>query len=190
MKQKKLNKALDWRVFADTCVVNRIVEFGEYFFENYLGDGALIEYKKRPIEDRDDIDALHNIIQVYQRASLPLFISATVIKEVKKANNHFLESYAWEVINHWIECGDQEIWSRYHSKNFANKVELIITTLRGLKGPDDRRLVAEAIVMGCDAFLTVDRHSLWKRRNKIDANIRILRPIELWEALCPFAAII
>jgi len=182
---------LAWRVFADTCVVNRIVEFGEYLFDNYLGGEALAEYERRSPADQADIEALHDIVAVYQRACMPVYVTETVLKEVAEARRANLASYAWEVFDHWRNWGDPQLWERCSSPSFAREAHELAATLKALRDEADRLLVAEAIVMGCDVFLTVDRKSLWSRRDQIEpASVRILRPVELWAALYPRARIV
>ena len=182
---------LAWRVFADTCVVNRIVDFGEYFFDNYLGGAALAEYERRSPEDQADIEALHDILVVYQRACMPLYVTETGLKEVAEARRVNLASYAWEVFDHWRSWGDPQLWKRCSSPSFAREAHELAATLTAFRDEADRLLVAEAITMGCDVFLTVDRKSLWSRRDQIEpASIRILRPVELWAALYPWAGIV
>jgi hypothetical protein len=36
------------KIFLDTSVVNKVVEFGEYIFDNYLSDRELAAYNRRP----------------------------------------------------------------------------------------------------------------------------------------------
>jgi hypothetical protein len=172
------------KVFLDTCVVNRLVDFGEYYFDGYLGDEPEAEYVRRPIEDRQDIDALHAIVQVFQRASMPLYVTPTTLDEVKQANRSFLDSYAWELFHHWWDWGDPEVRRRLMDSNFEERVQKQYDLLKCFRGTKDRRLIAEAIVLGCDVFLTVDRRSICKKRARADTlPLRILRPVELWDEL-------
>lgn len=185
-----IESALERRVFADTCVINRLVDFGEYFFDNCLDGNVLKEYETRPSEDQEDIEALWSIVQVYWRASIPLYVSPTVLDEVERANHHHLESFTREIMHHWMAWGDPDIWRRCNAVEFESQVVQTAARLTGLKDHTDRILVSEAVEMGCDVFLTVDRKSLWNLRDTVKANIRIMRPIELWEELKPWAALV
>ena len=182
---------LTWQVFADTCVVNRIVDFGEFFFDDYLAGETLSNYEKRPPEDRDDIDALHDILRVYHRMCMPLYVTEAVLNEVAASHRPDLLSYAREIFHHWQTWGDLAIWKRALSRGFDDHADKIASTLRVIRGSNDRLLVAQALVMGCDVFLTVDRRSLWNRRaHESLSGISILRPRELWDAIRPWARLV
>lgn len=104
-------------VFLDTSVVNKIVEFGEYLFDNCLGEEQQEEYHRRPIEDQEDIEALHDIFLVAQRVCLPLYISDYTVHELSRTpfeckRQHLLD-YALEVFDHWLQWGDGKVKAVY-----------------------------------------------------------------------------
>jgi len=183
--------SLSWRIFLDTCVVNRIVDFGEYFFDGYLAGEAEAEYLSRPLKDQEDVDALYDILQVYRRACMPTDISRTTLWEIWKARKPLLAAHTSELFWHWLDWGNEEIRDRFSNIEFDRLVETESETLGCFPGQADRRLIAEAIVLGCDVFLTVDRRSIWGRRRLMDGgSLLILRPVELWASLRHCAALV
>jgi predicted nucleic acid-binding protein len=172
------------KIFLDTSVVNKVVEFGEYIFENYLSDDKVAAYKRRPLEDQHDIDALRRLFQGWHQMSMPLYISETTLAEL---NNTFdpskrdrLMQYAWEVFEHWRAYGSEIARNEFESPEFSRTVRRISRALIEVKGSVDRELLAEACSLSCDVFLTMDRRSLWNHRHRIPlTTVRILRPVEL-----------
>ena len=96
------------RVFLDTCVVNRIVEFREFMFDGYFHDETVDLYERRQ-SDQEDIDSLHNIVQVARRACLPLFFGETTLSEISKTSDpdkrYLLEDFAVQIAEHQAEFG-------------------------------------------------------------------------------------
>jgi len=63
-------------------------------------------------------------------------------------------------------------------------------TLDALPELDDRLLVCDAIVYGCDAFITRDWRTVLSRRASLShLPIRILAPSEWWEIVRPWAGL-
>lgn len=179
------------KVFLDTCVVNRLSDFGEYVFDNCLCGEAQSEYLRRPIEDQEDIEALRDIVQVFRRVCMPLYITPTTIEEIGRANRHFLENYTLEIFHHWWDWGDPQNRNILSSENFQARVTAVASTLTCFPDEPDRKLIAEAVVVECDIFLTVDRRSIWRHRDKVKIEaLQILRPSELWSELGPWAALV
>ncbi len=171
------------KLFLDTCIVNWLVTFGEYYFDNCLDGEALADYERRPPEDQEDIDALHDIIQFYQRYNAPIYVAPSVIEEVMQANEWFLESYAYELFQYWWDVGDPEVRERLCGDDFEGRVRAVTPSFCGFKRKD-QRVLAEALIMGCNVLLTVDRRTIWKRRDRLPAGVfAVQRPVELWGEL-------
>lgn len=180
------------RIFLDTSVVNKVVEFGEYLFDDYLAGSSLREYKRRPSEDQEDIDALHYLFQVYQRLCMPMCVSQTTLCELGRTmdsdkRNHLLQ-YAGEVIDHWLTGVDTRRPTAIKSDEFKDTCVSISQNLTFLPDDGDRLLFAEAVLFGCDAFLTMDRKTIWCHREQLGIyGVRVLRPHELWKEMLPWA---
>jgi predicted nucleic acid-binding protein len=171
------------KVFLDTCVLNRLVDFGGYFFDGGLAGDSLADYLRRPEEDKIDIDTLRNIMQVYQGASLPLVVSETALAEVMQSPNWRHSDYASELVMYWIGLSGDADFRLMSTSRFKKKVLGLAATFSFIKGQNDRILVAEAEVLKCDFFLTVDRKTLWNRRADSPTRCKIVRPHELWKEM-------
>jgi len=96
---------------------------------------------------------------------------------------HAKLSYAQEIMLHWLEFGDPDVISYYSSDEYWLNVRLKVNQLTFLPDKGDRQIVAEAFSLGCDTFLTTDRHTIWKYKAKLKTrDFEIVRPSELWLA--------
>ena len=63
--------------------------------------------------------------------------------------------------------------------------------LKALPQERDRRLFIDALELGCDIFLTMDYRTIWRRRGKVkEFGIKIMRPVELFEYVRPWAGLL
>lgn len=168
------------KLFLDTNIMNKIVEFGEYIFDGFLADEALERYEARSSRDQKDIDALCFICRVLQYGSVQARISNNSLQELNKTedeNWNRLMNYGAELFEYAdsMETDDEvQYWNTSHRDNdFMNAFSR--TRRKG-----DRDLLIDAMASGCDVFLTMDRKSLLRRRNRLGLHgIKLMSPVEL-----------
>lgn len=169
------------RIFLDTNVVNALVKFAPYIFE-----GAPLD---EPVDDLlgEDIESLMHIVAVGCRGQWTLVSSSTMLEELSQtraaATREALLNYGVELIEALAE--DDHAFRDDFSRRLLSS-----GLLNGMPDAPDRRLYAEAIAMGCDAFCTRDRATIISKRDLLPkAATRIMTPREWGEAIKPWGAL-
>jgi len=170
------------RIFLDSNVLQVLQEYDEYIFDNV----------KIPIENKEskNIEALRNIFIINERAHFEFAISKNSMKEVLDKKDSSYLRWAYDVLDHWMCC----IEEYENSKAFSGKGKRLLDKLNekqfGYLSKKDKTLLFDAVILECDAFLTMDG-LLWKNKHHLEENlnIRILQPFEYWDMLKPFAAL-
>lgn len=176
------------KLFLDTNILNRVVDFGEYIFDGCLEGQTFDTYNRMSEQDREDVDAICNIFETLRFGLWPAIVSAISLREIANTRDEFrrkaLMRYAEELKDYLdAELGEEVEgargeWLTSHADN------RLFHALARVKDAADRELLLEAIERRCDVFLTVDRRSLWNCRDAIGLEqIRILRPVEVWQAM-------
>lgn len=177
--------AVPGRVFLDSSVLQAVHSYGEQIFENQeLPADARIA---RTPEGNESIEALTAIFAVNKRAQFQFALSEASLGEAADRQDPGYLQWAFDVMDHcrvWLaESGGPEA---------ANAVlSLRMDHPRfGYLSVKDRRLLADAMALGCDAFLTMDFRLL---RNGDDVGravgLRLLSPAAFWDVLKPWAGL-
>ena len=165
------------RTFLDTNIVWYLDWLGPLVFD---GDDTVIEsstFKEaKPPQQREWL-ALVEIFRWAQHVNPPFVITATVVGELPEDRRRFgWDLYEWSIQN------DQ--YAHEVPANEADRGLLAVLPeheltafLRGL----DRRLLAEAVFLGCDSFLTMDMRTIWRHRQLVMSRlgIEVLRPSQM-----------
>lgn len=187
---------LPGRLLVDTCVLCLLHDHGEFIFDGHVSDG-------NP-EPNEDLESLRTIMMVNARASFQFLVSPIVIAEL--ANEQRIdESYrrlSWvlEVLNMWLtmldECGDRVAKGRTVRHRFTLPQHLQAFEERLMQIPDfrrdpmDRLLLLQYKMGNCDAFLTVDRGTIWIHRDLLlREGIKVMTPTDLLNLLRPWLSI-
>jgi len=170
-------------LFFDTNIIQNLACFGEFIFDNYLSHDIESSIKKK-FGSRMilELDALRQITFVLQRGSLPVAISVESLREILKTSN---QSKRNELVNWGIELLEWWKINRKYMKSLnANQLEnsrkLVASgKLDFLKNYEDRLLIAEALTLGCDTFLTFDRRTILIHKKELAKfGINVLSPRE------------
>jgi hypothetical protein len=169
------------RIFLDTNVVNALVKFASPIFE-----GAPLD---EPVDDllAEDIESLMHIVAVGGRGQWTFISSSTMLQELSQtraaATREALLNYGVELMEALTE--DDHAFREDFSRRLLNS-----GLLNAMPDAPDRRLYAEAIAMGCDAFCTRDRATIVSRRDLLPKTVtRIITPREWWEAIKPWGGL-
>lgn len=163
-------------------------EYGEYIYDGGdLVPGARILLVPDGVLN---LDALRQIMFVGQRAMFELALSENSLKEVHDRERQDYLQWAFEVLDYWHGClsaygrGDLNPFSG-HGQSLA---QLVMKSGFGYLSDKDRALLHDALLLECQAFLTIDRR-LAKNAPHIarETGLRVLEPFQYWELLKPWA---
>ncbi len=159
-------------MFLDTNVIQWLERFGESVFDNYLPDGERDRiagpYGEHAVRE---LEALQDIVAVLQRGSIPVAVSEVSLEEFLRLRNSVkgskLIDWVLELL-YWWRTNRDAIGIRIEEQKAP---EHLVRSGRLNFLPDypDRLLVAEAIVFGCDTFLTLDRRTILRFKRQIKA---------------------
>lgn len=172
------------RIFLDTCVLQIIAQYGEFLWENVEPEPEARIYAIPG--GFDELNALHGCLFINQRGAFEYAVADNSIIEIVEKGDHFCTAYSLEMLAYWSTIS--AAWPPHLSdKARAARIDGGSFAYLSVK---DRRLVRDAVRLGCDAFLTIDRKLARNARHIETAlGIKVLQPLELWEILAPWAAI-
>lgn len=142
-----------------------------------------------------DIEALRALYETGQRAHWQLAISPLTYLEVMATRDDCrrteLADWFFEVWEYWREflIRDNSLPTFAEAEQISLQI-LSSDGLRELPGPNDRALLCDAILYGCDAFCTRDWSTILRHRKQLThLPISILTPVEWWNKVAPWSAI-
>ncbi len=171
------------RIFLDSSTLQALQDYGSFIFEGE----ALPEVSRirRDPWGLDKLEALRAIMFVNQRAMFEFALSENSIVEVSDKGDASYLSWAYDVLDHWLICIEE-------SGGLAPTNETLLKKLDGgsfgYLGAKDCLLLKDALLFGCEAFLTMENR-LPKNAAHIqrELGIRVLTPAQYWQLLRPWA---
>jgi hypothetical protein len=187
--EKTLSAAFDdipRRTFLDSSALQALQSYGGFLYENEALDDA--DRIHRDPKGVDKLMALRCIMKVAERAPFQFALSHNSFLEVtRRADARYLQ-WAYDVLDHWLACLEE-------TPTPSPAVDLKIAAMTDTSsynylGTGDRALIKDALLLGCDSFLTME-NKLPKNADHIRSTlrIRILSPLDMWELLQPWAAL-
>ncbi|HZL82935.1 MAG TPA: hypothetical protein VFB98_05580 [Candidatus Deferrimicrobium sp.] len=172
------------RIFLDSSALQTLQTYGGFLYEN---EPLLREDRiRRDPKGILKLEALRLIMQVAERAPFEFALSNNSFVEVRDRGDSGYLQWAHDVLDHWMACLEGSEKPCVSSTALA----AISSDSYDYLGAGDRALLKDAIVLGCDAFLTME-NKLPKNAGHIERTlgIRILSPIEMWDCIRPLAAL-
>ncbi len=177
-------ESLPRRIFLDSCTAQTLRDYGGYIYE-----GELIEADDpihRVTDGIANVEALRNIFLVNERALFEWIVSSGSVKEAGAKRDPGYLQWLWDIADHADTC--------LESSGATQESEALAARLDerkfGYLSKEDRLLLQHAVILRCEAFLTMERrlprNSAHVQR---EVGIRILTPIKQWEMLRPWAAL-
>jgi len=177
-------ESLPRRIFLDSCTAQTLRNYGGYIYEG------------EPIPDSDrihsmadgvaNVEALRDIFLINERAQFEWIVSRGSMREAHDKCDPGHMQWLWDIADHSEVCLESD-GPAAESEALAGRLDE--PKFRYLS-EKDRLLLRHAIILRCEAFLTVERRL---PRNAAHAErelgIRILTPITHWEMLRPWAAL-
>jgi len=136
------------RIFLDSSILQTLHTYGGFIY-----DGEPLDVKNGIWSE--NIEALRNIFLVQSQALHEFALSENSLVEVKDKGDIRYLQWAFEWLDYWRSCA-----SRYKNYPFNNQGTSLAEKLEepqfGYLGAKDRKLIRDAIMLECDAFLTMD----------------------------------
>jgi hypothetical protein len=177
-------ETLPHRIFLDSCTAQTLRDYGSYIYE-----AEPIEASDRIYRVNDgfaNLEALRDIFAVSERAMFEWIVSRGSMEEAHAKRDPGHMQWLGDIADHSEVClaadgptpESEALGARLDEPKF------------GYLSKADRRLLQEAVVLRCAAFLTVERR-LPRNAAPIrrELGIRILTPITHWDMLRPWAAL-
>ena len=113
-------------------------------------------------------------------------LSENSFREVEARNDAQYLQWAYDVLDHWLTCLEESS----QPLGSPEVAALLDSRAYGYLGSGDRALLKDALLLGCDSFLTMENR-LPRNAAHIQASVglRILSPIGMWLLLQPWAAL-
>ena len=170
------------RIFLDSCTVQTLRDYGGYIFD---GESiANTDRIHRVTEGVANVEALRNIFLVNERASFEWIVSNGSLMEAQAKRDSGHTQWLWDIAHHSEICRlddgpdaeSRALAARLSERKF------------GYLSDNDRRLLRDAVLLRCEAFLTVERR-LPRNADHVQRilGITVFTPITHWTWLQPWA---
>ena len=177
-------ESLPRRIFLDSCTAQTLRQYGGYIYEGEpIPDSDRIH---RVPEGIANVEALRDIFLVNERAQFEWIVSRASMREAYDKGEPGHMQWLRDIADHSEVCleGDgptaesEALGARLDEPKFDYLSQ------------KDRLLVRHAIILRCEAFLTLERR-LPRNASHIERElgVRFLTPIVHWEMLRPWAAL-
>lgn len=176
-------KDIPLKVLLDTSVVQNVLTFGEYIFDNYLSEDLRIKLNVLPNQLKQDIDALRNIFGSTTRSPVIPVISTLSLHELsrtpKEKKRRSLLNFGFELLEYSVDVAGYDM-------NSLTPQQALLSDF--LPGKTDQLLLGECKRAKCQAFITMDYKTILRFRARIEEeeNIKALSPSEWWSLLEPW----
>lgn len=172
------------RIFLDSCTAQTLRNYGGYIYEaEPIPD---IDRIHRVTDGIANIAALRNVFVVNERALFEWIVSRGSMQEAHAKGDSGHMQWLWDIADHSEVCLESD-GPTVESEALAGRLD---EPQFGYLSEKDRLLLRHAIILRCEAFLTVERR-LPRNAAHIERElgVRILTPIAHWEILRPWAAL-
>jgi len=175
------------RVFLDTSILQTLQDYGPYIY-----DGDSIPFGDHIFGRADgpaNLEALRDIVRVWSgHGQFQLAISRNSLQEVADRGHSGYLQWALEVADY---C---ENWLTTVTDTHTPEAQRLATMLGsgafGYLGVKDRQLIQDAVLLGCDAFLTFERRLPTNSGHlKQRLRIEVVQPTSYWNLLAPWAGL-
>jgi hypothetical protein len=178
-------EVLPRRIFLDSCTAQTLRDYGGYIYE-----GEAIPETDRIAQVPDgaaNVEALRNIFIVNERAQFEWIVSVGSLREAGEKRDAGHMQWLWDIADHSSVCLEGA-GPTAESEALAMRLD---EPKFGYLSQKDKWLLQHAIILRCEAFLTVER-KLPRNAAHIERELgtRILTPVTYWELLRPWAALL
>ena len=177
-------ESLPRRVFLDSCTLQTLRDFGPFVWEGEPLDVSRLESIPG---GEANVRALRRIFLVNQRALFEWILSDASIDEAAGKSDLAHLSWAYDVLDHSMTCLSESGGPTDASQARARQLD---SAVFGYLSAKDRRLIRDAVLLDCDAFLTMERR-LPRNASHIEREVglRVLTPMQYWTVLEPWSGL-
>jgi hypothetical protein len=177
-------ESLPRRIFLDSCTAQTLRTYGNYICEAQPIPAS--DSINHVTEGIANVEALRNIFLVNERAQFEWIVSRGSMQEARDKGDPGHMQWLWDIADHSEVCLEGT-GPTAESEALAARLD---EPKFGYLSGKDRLLLQHAIVLRCEAFLTMERR-LPRNAGHIERElgIRVLTPIMHWEMLRPWAAL-
>jgi hypothetical protein len=170
------------RIFLDTNAINVLVKHSDNVFERVPIHADTNQTLA------EDIEALMHVFAVGARADWDILASRKTLDEIRNTPDSHA-NLREDLLDYAVGLVGAEDEDSAHAARLGR---LLVDAPFTLAMPDlaDREIIGNAIGFGCDAFVTCDRSTIVKKRDRLtQLPIRIMTPREWWEHVKPWAGL-
>jgi hypothetical protein len=172
------------RIFLDSCTAQTLRRYGGYIFEGQPIDAG--DRLHAITNGTANVEALRDIFLVNERAMFEWMVSQGSLEEAQAKRDDAHMQWLWDIADHSAVC----LESAGPTAESEVLGERLSEPKFGYLSVADRRLIRDAVILRCEAFLTVERRLPTNAAHlEQELGIRILTPIQHWDALRPWAAL-
>lgn len=172
----KMLDSIPIKVLLDTSVVQNLLIFGEYIYDNYLPEDLHRKLNALSNELKQDIEALRKIFRPKTRSPIVPVISMLSLHELWETPNEekrqALLEWGFERLDYSVNV------AQYDEKPMSLEQALLSDFL-----PDktDRLLLGEYRRAECQAFVTMDHKTIIRYHARLrKEGINVLSPSQWW----------
>lgn len=171
------------KVLLDTSIVQNLLAFGEYIYDNNLSEELGIKLNKLSNELKNDIEALRNIFGPASRSPVIPVISTLSLHELGQTFN---QEKRQSLLRWGFDLLDYSIDIAGHEPDSISPEQTLLSDF--LPDKTDRLLLGECKRAKCQAFITMDYKTILRFRDRIrnEAHVTTLSPSEWWSLLRPW----
>ena len=177
-------EGLPRRIFLDSCTAQTLRDYGGFIYEDEPISAA--DRINRVTDGLANLEALRAIFQLTERAQFEWIVSTGSLDEAADKRDPGHLQWLWDIADHSQVCLD----AAGPSGESEALAERLAEPRFGYLSEKDRRLLADAVALRCDAFLTMERRLPRNAAHLTrELGIEVLTPIGHWEMLRPWAAL-
>lgn len=179
------------RVFLDTSIVQTLYTYGSFIYD---GEDLAPDARVCAVPNGvGNLEALRDIVHVWGgHGQFQLALSSAGMQEVADRGRVGFLHWANELMaytNDWLRSLEtRESIPSPSAMRLADKLDA--PPLKHNVSTKDRRLLKDAVLFGCDVFLTMERR-LPKMGDRVQqqVGVAVLQPVAYWQRLAPYAAL-
>lgn len=176
--------ALPRRIFLDSCTAQMMRDYGAYIYEGEATSAS--DRIHRVTDGLANVEALRDIFLVNERAQFEWIVSVGSLQEAFDKRDVGHVRWLWDIAHHSEVCLDDD-GPTEQSAILAARLD---ESKFGYLGAKDKLLLRDAVLLRCQAFLTVERRLPRNAAHvERELSIRILTPVAYWQILKPWAAL-
>jgi hypothetical protein len=172
------------RIFLDSCTAQTLRDYGGFIYE---GEPIGAADRIRQVTDGlANLEALRAIFLLTERAQFEWIVSTGSLDEAADKRDPGHLQWLWDIADHSRVC----LEAAGPSAESQALAERLAEPRFGYLSEKDRRLLADAVALRCEAFLTMERRLPRNAAHLArELGIEVLTPVGHWEMLCPWAAL-